>query len=138
VKKGVVYEKPYALELIRIACADFEAAEVLFAARVKRQENIFLMAQQALEKALKAVLCALGLPVPHLYEISLLLDRLPEEIDPPFGNQFNSLTEYATIRRYLEGKETHENEVTEAALKEIKNAVEWCSQKVDEVFKSNA
>ena len=130
VRKGIIYEKSYAEELLRIAKADFEAAQVLYEARVKRKENIFLLAQQALEKALKAVLCAMNLPVPHVHEISLLVDRIPEELNPPFSTEFNSLTEFATIRRYLEGKEIQDEELTLDVLNQIEQALAWCSRTV--------
>ena len=133
-RRGVVYEKSYALELSRIASEDLQAAQVLLDAGVKRKENIFLLAQQALEKALKALLCACELPVPHLHEISLLVDRLPDEVQPPFQNEFNSLTEYATIRRYLEGREHLDEKVIQTALLAISDAVAWCQQEVNKKF----
>ncbi len=130
--KGVMYEKSYSRELMRIALEDLEAAKVLFRAKVRRTENVFLLAQQALEKALNALLCSRGLPVPHLHEIGILIDRIPDDLNPPFGNEFNSLTEYATIRRYLEGRECPDQETINEALKSIEAAVVWCGERVKE------
>lgn len=42
--RSVVYKKEYSLELLSIALEDFNAAEILFQAKVKRTENIFLLA----------------------------------------------------------------------------------------------
>jgi HEPN domain-containing protein len=131
VSRGVIYERGYAAELMRVAIADLDSAEVLFRGGARRTENIFLMAQQALEKGLKSILCAYGLPVPNSHEISLLRDRLPEELDPPFGQEFNSLSEFATIRRYLEGREQKDNEVVRGALDNIRAAVMWCESAVN-------
>lgn len=125
-RRGVLYEKEYAHELMGIAEEDLKAAFILWKAGVKRKENVFLLAQQALKKALKAVLCFQGEPVPLLHEIGVLVDRLPESLSPPFSNEFNSLTEYATIRRYLEGREMRDDETVGAALESIQRALEWC------------
>ena len=56
-KQEKVFPRAYAQELIRIALGDFQAAQLLTAANLDRKQNIVYLAQQALEKALKAVIC---------------------------------------------------------------------------------
>ncbi len=64
-------------------------------------EHLLYHAQQAAEKAIKAVLLARGADVPRTHDIGLLLDRaaaggaLPDEIA-----QAGSLTMYAVLTRY--------------------------------------
>ena len=78
------------LELARITRPD----EVLF-------EGLCFHAQQAAEKALKAVLIAKGIPPPKTHNIRILLDLLsqvivaPQEIEDSAG-----LTDYAVTSRY--------------------------------------
>ena len=47
----------YAHELLRIAEVDLDSASFLSNQSKSRTYNVFLLSQQALEKALKAVLC---------------------------------------------------------------------------------
>ena len=78
------------LELSRIVRPD----EVLF-------EGLCYHAQQAAEKALKAVLIAKGVPPPKTHNIRTLLDLLPEEINTPRAiEDAASLSEYTVICRY--------------------------------------
>jgi|GEM_PF-4425948 len=51
------FTKSYAHELLRIAKQDLDSAQFLSKQKSLRVENVFLLAQQALEKSLKAVLC---------------------------------------------------------------------------------
>ena len=71
---------------LRYAYSDLELA------RVERPSNVLFEglcfhAQQAAEKALKAVLIAKGLPAPKTHNIRTLLDFLPEHIIPPPGSR---------------------------------------------------
>lgn len=125
------FSKEYAHELISISEQDLESARVLASAKKTRIENIFLLAQQGLEKALKAVLCWHSLPVPFVHEIGILVTKLEaKNLTPPFGYDLNSLSEYATIRRYMEGKESFtQNEVIEI-LEQVEDAVKWCRAQI--------
>ena len=121
------YERSYAAELMRIAWGDFSGARDLFAAKTKRAENIYLLAQQALEKGLKAVLCSNGHPVPFVHDIGIVVAMLQgAQVPPPFGFDLNDLTQYATIRRYLEGKEEYDEEEIVAVLSAVEEALNWC------------
>ena len=129
--KDQVFAKEYAKELLSIAEQDLKSAIALAAAQGIRIENVFLLAQQALEKALKAVLCWNNQPVPFVHEIGILVAKLENiEKPPPFGYDLNSLSEYATIRRYLEGKETFSDDEVQEILSQITDAVNWCQKQI--------
>jgi HEPN domain-containing protein len=105
-KQEKIFKPEYAPELLKIAAGDLGSAEILlknFSAENSRAENIFFLAQQSIEKSLKAVLCALRLPVPLVHELGILVSKLPESANPPFGYELTSFSEFATVRRYEEG-----------------------------------
>jgi HEPN domain-containing protein len=128
--KSKKFNKQYAHELMSIAHADLESAFDLQKADTKRKENIYLLAQQALEKALKAVLCWHEKPVPFIHDISALVALVGAIEVPPFGYDLNDLTEFAAIRRYLEGYEEYSAEEVAAVLRAVKDALVWCKSKV--------
>ena len=124
------FDQAYAKELLAIAAADLSSARSL--ARVERQrvENVFFLAHQALEKALKAVLCWQKQPVPMVHDIGILVTKLSPTTVAPFGYDLNALTEYATIRRYLEGKEKFSSAEVEEILSQVDSAIKWCQQQI--------
>jgi HEPN domain-containing protein len=64
-------------------------------------EGLCFHAQQAAEKALKAVLIAKGVPPPKTHNIRTLLDFLPQDvIVPQEVEDAASITDYAVISRY--------------------------------------
>ena len=75
-------------------------------ARVKRPpkvlfEGLCFHAQQAVEKALKAVLIAKGVPPTKTHNIRTLPDLLPPDVVPPEEvEDAAGLTDYAVISRY--------------------------------------
>lgn len=85
---------------LRYAYSDLELA------RVKRPpkvlfEGLCFHAQQAVEKALKAVLIANGIPPTKTHNIRTLLDLLPPDVVPPEEvEDAAGLTDYAVISRY--------------------------------------
>ncbi len=126
------FEQKYALELLRIADQDLESAKFLVGQTKPRVENIFLLAQQALEKALKGVLCWKNHPIPFVHEIGILVTKIEGiGIPPPFGYQLNSLSEFATIRRYLEGQEAWTQEEIAEVLIQVTLAIEWCRKQIE-------
>jgi HEPN domain-containing protein len=105
-KQEKLFRPEYALELIRIARGDLGSAQLLldhFAEREGRAENIFFLAQQSIEKSLKAALCALAIPVPMVHELGILVGKIPPSANPQFGYELAALSEFASIRRYEEG-----------------------------------
>ena len=99
-----LFKKGYAKQLMNIAEGDLDAARVLLAGQTKRLENVFYMAEQAIEKPLKAEICHHGIEVPLTHSLSALLLMLPDSSAPPFGEEIDELTEFATFRRYEEGQ----------------------------------
>ena len=64
-------------------------------------EALCFHAQQAAEKAIKAVLIAKGVAPPRTHNIGTLLDRLPSELVVPFDlHEVSDLTDFAVTARY--------------------------------------
>ena len=82
------------------------AASDLSLSRVTRPpgvlfEDLCFHAQQATEKALKAILVAKSIPVPRTHNIRTLLDFIPTELSmPPEAQDAALLTDYAVSSRY--------------------------------------
>jgi HEPN domain-containing protein len=108
------------LELARINRPD----EVLF-------EELCFHAQQAAEKALKAVLIAEGISPPKTHNIRMLLDILsqvivaPQEVEDAAG-----LTDYAVTSRYPGDFEPVGEEEYNEALGLAKTVVTWAEKVV--------
>jgi HEPN domain-containing protein len=113
---------------LRYARSDLEIAginrpdEVLF-------ERLCFHAQQAAEKAIKAVLIAKGISPPKTHNIRTLLDLLsqvivtPREVEDAAG-----LTDYAVTTRYPGDFEPVGEEEYREALKMAKTVVIWAEQ----------
>jgi len=110
------FKKQYGKELIKVAEGDLEVALALAGVGIKRKENIFFSIQQTIEKALKAYLVWLELPVPMVHDLAIIIDRFPESIVIPHAEDLQDLTQFATIRRYEEGSFELTDEETKAAL----------------------
>lgn len=126
--KSIKFKKEYAVELLNIAEQDLETAQTLIAARLKRKENILFHIEQAIEKALKASLCRFEIPVPMVHEISILIDRLPEGVSPPRSEDLVDLTQFATIRRYEEGRADFTEGEVKAAYDLAKEVIAWAQK----------
>lgn len=102
-----LYKKEYALELLAIAEGDLESASLLAEASERknrgRKVNVIFLVQQAIEKAIKAVLCWHKQPIPLVHDLGILVAKLPEGLSPPEGYRLTHLNEYATVRRYERG-----------------------------------
>jgi HEPN domain-containing protein len=115
---------------LRYARSDLELAginrpeEVLF-------EELCFHAQQAAEKALKAVLIAKGIAPPKTHSIRMLLDILsqviiaPQEVEDSAG-----LTDYAVTTRYPGDFEPVGEEEYREALRMAKTVVIWAEKAV--------
>ncbi len=85
---------------LRHARSDLELARISTPPAVLPEQLCF-HAQQAAEKALKAVLVAQGIHLPRTHSIRRLLDILPAEIFVPGSVQDAAgLTDYAVLTRY--------------------------------------
>ena len=106
------------LELARVVRPD----EVLF-------EGLCFHAQQAAEKALKAVLIAKGVPPPKTHNIRTLLDLLPHEVIAPQEiEDAASLTDYAVISRYPGDFESVNEEEYKEAVRLAETVVLWAER----------
>lgn len=127
-----VFDPKYADELLRIAEGDLATARFLlggFDAGI-RPENLFYLAQQSIEKALKAVLCGLGRPVPLVHELGALVAKMPEDVQPVFGYELGRLNEFASTRRYEEGRFSLTREEAEDVLLVADTLLAWAKSVV--------
>lgn len=124
-KQERLFPKSYAKVLWRIAEGDFKTVLVLARGTDYRVENAFYLAQQAIEKALKAVLVHQGIAIPLIHDLSALLGKLPDTCEPPYGYELNALSEYATIRRYEEGSWTPTSDDLREVIKKTKDMLDW-------------
>ena len=106
------------LELARVVRPD----EVLF-------EGLCFHAQQAAEKAMKAVLIAKGVPPPKTHNIRTLLDLLPQEVIAPQEiEDAASLTDYAVTSRYPGDFESVDEEEYEDTVRLAETVVLWAER----------
>lgn len=89
-------------------------------------ETLCFHAQQAAEKAVKAILVSLGTTVPRTHSIRLLLDQLPRECQPP-SEVFEAaiLTDYAVLSRYPGDLEPVDNEEFLLAVQLAERTPDW-------------
>jgi len=99
---------------MRRACSDLRLAKITPPPGVML-ENLCFHAQQAAEKAIKAVLVFLNIPFAKTHSIRMLIDLLPENYTlPEYIEEASRLTDYAVISRYpgyaepVNEKEYHE------------------------------
>jgi len=96
-------------------------------------EGLCFHAQQAAEKALKAVLVARGMPFPRTHSIGMLVDLLPEGISVPGELQHAaSLTDYAVISRYPGVSEPVDEEECREAIRLAEAVLSWAESTVRE------
>ena len=95
-------------------------------------ENLCFNAQQAAEKAIKAVLIARDIEFPYVHDLARLLSLLEDggEVIPEAIRRASVLTKYATITRYPgEVRPVSEAEYQEAiAIAEA--VVQWAGERI--------
>jgi HEPN domain-containing protein len=126
--KAQRFKKEYSFELLKIAEADLETGEILLNAKGGRKENICFIAHQVVEKSVKAVLCYLEIPVPFSHSLEVIFEKVPEKIRIENYQGLNELTQYATIRRYEEGKVELDNEDLVVSIEAARKTVQWAKQ----------
>lgn len=120
------FNAQYAKTLIKIAEGDLESAKVLASSKSGRLENIFFIAQQAIEKSLKAVLIHNQLNVPLTHDLEALMSIFPEKITLPEGRRgLEGMSEFATIRRYEEGYLEITDDEVQIAIATAERFVTW-------------
>ena len=120
-----IYKPEYATELISIAEGDLETANALAAQKVGRVENIIYHCEQAIEKCLKAVLCFRGKPILHTHNLGMLVMALGDAENIPHGENLDSLSEFATIRRSVETGDIIEDEDVQTAIEVAGDVLGW-------------
>ncbi|PSQ83566.1 MAG: DNA-binding protein [Bacteroidetes bacterium QS_7_67_15] len=97
-------------------------------------EALCFHAQQAAEKAVKAVLVSEGIPVPYIHDIGTLFDRLPKRIEvPPDVRKAVRLTDYAVFSRYPADLAPVDDEEHRRAVQWAEATVAWAEKHVDAV-----
>lgn len=127
-----IYPKTYSLELLRIAEGDLESAKSLQHA-TGRKENIVYMAQQSVEKSLKAVLCFNERSIPFIHDIGALVGLLTAiDETPPGGFDLADLTPFASIRRYQEGSAELDKDDIAGAIQMAVDVLKWAKGAIHE------
>jgi len=95
-------------------------------------EDLCFDAQQAAEKAIKALLIHLDTPFPHVHDLGLLLsivERRGREV-PPAIRQVARLTRYAVVTRYPGLAEPVTKEEYEEAVSIASEVVGWAEEAI--------
>lgn len=95
-------------------------------------ELLCFHAQQAAEKAIKAVLLAEGIPFPRIHNLHRLLDLLEEQALPVPAEvrEAGALTLYAVLTRYPFPEEPVSPEELGRALLRADAVVRWSQQRI--------
>lgn len=89
-----------AVEWLRDAESDFAIASVKRTTKM-RYTHLCFHAQQAAEKALKALFVVMSMPYPRTHDLAFIIDSLPPETTiPPFLLNLPILTKYSVQYRY--------------------------------------
>lgn len=104
-----------------------ESSEILL-------EDLCFCAQQASEKALKALCISRNIPYPRTHDIGYLLDLLEEKgiSVPPNISNARELTQYAVETRYPGAYEPVTKSEYLATLKMAQSLVSWVKEKIEE------
>ncbi len=113
---------------LRYAFSDLELARARRPSKVLF-EGLCFHAQQAAEKALKAILIAQSVPPPKTHNIRTLLDLLPQEVIVPEEiEDAASLTDYAVTSRYPGDFESVDEEEYKEAVRLAETVVLWAER----------
>jgi HEPN domain-containing protein len=115
----------YAREWLEMAQGDLEFASH-YPAPERHYKRLCFFAQQAAEKAIKAVLVKEGVDFPFVHNVERLLKLVPPQVGvPPGVQEAKILTDYAAIFRYLPHPEPPGEEDWREALRLAGAVVEW-------------
>jgi len=96
-------------------------------------EHLCFHAQQAAERATKAVLVHHGIQVPKSHDLAYLLDKLPDGVaTPPILLKIPVLTKYAVQRRYPGERPPLESKHRRRAVRLAERTVAWASMETGE------
>ena len=110
---------------LRHAWSDLDLARVGQNSRILLEDLCF-HAQQAAEKALKAVLVFRSVPFPKTHNIRTLMDLLPEDVNlQEEAEEAAILTDYAVLTRYPGDLEPVTEEEYLEAIRIAETMVQW-------------
>jgi HEPN domain-containing protein len=113
---------------LRHAWSNLELARVGRKSRILLEDLCF-HAQQAAEKALKAVLVFRSVPFPKTHNIGTLLDLLPDDLSLPAEvKEAPGLTDYAVLTRYPGDLEPVTKEEYLESLRIAEAVVQWAEK----------
>ena len=95
-------------------------------------ESLCFHAQQAAEKALKALLVHHGVTPPRTHNLTVLLEKLPSGCTPPEAERLKELTAYAVDARYPQGWGEVTGEDYREAVELAAATVEWAERLVED------
>ena len=76
------------------------------------------------------MICWFELLVPFTHDIAVLIERLRGTVDVPFEGKLDDLSEFASIRRYLEGHESFTAEEVSEVIQKVSQALDWCRERI--------
>ena len=115
---------------LRHARSDLALAHIALPPEVLREELCF-HAQQAAEKAVKAVIVAYKIAYPKTHNIRTLLDCLPKKLDLPRKvHDAAGLTDYAVMLRYPGNMEPVTQQEYREALRLAEAVVDWAEKEI--------
>jgi len=89
-------------------------------------ETMCFHAQQAVEKSLKAILVAKGIPFPRTHNLKILVSLLPPDLSLPADPvDIGELTDYAVSNRYPGMEEPVTEEQYRKAVRLAESVVTW-------------
>ena len=113
---------------LRHAWSDLDLARVGQNSRILLEDLCF-HAQQAAEKALKAVLVFRSVPFPKTHNIRTLMDLLPEDLNlREEAERAAILTDYAVLTRYPGDLEPVTEEEYLEAIRIAETVVQWAEK----------
>jgi HEPN domain-containing protein len=127
--RSLTPEAEEANRLLTAARSDLRAARLLAGDEQQSGDVIGFHAQQAVEKAIKAVLVVLSFPIPYTHDLGFLLDMLAEHsvAVPDAVADADWLTPWAVAARYGATDSALDREV---AVRAADDAVTWAEATV--------
>ena len=116
---------------LRHAYSDLALASIMPTPQILLEQLCF-HAQQAAEKALKAILVAHNIAVPRTHNLRTLFDLLPADVPvPPDIQEAAGLSDYAVASRYPGTSEPVEDEEYREAIHMAEAVVYWAETVID-------
>ena len=116
---------------LRHAYSDLALASIVPVPQILLEQLCF-HAQQAAEKALKAILVAYEVALPRTHNLRTLFDRLPADVPVPSDIlEAAGLSDYAVSSRYPGTSEPVENDEYREAISLAEAVVYWAERVID-------